>query len=123
MKLQGNLYCCDNSGAKKVRIIKVFNNTSSKSSITFGYFLKTVITQCSNKSNKVKLASLVNVIVISSRQNTKRFDSSYLKSDLSSAILLNQKNDCLGSRIFAPIPLELRKKKFLKFIFLSNKIV
>lgn len=123
MKLQGNLYCCDNSGAKKVRIIKIFKSTSSKLCITFGHILKTVIVQCSNRSNKVKPASLSKAIVISLRRNIKRFDSSYIKSDLSSVILLNQKNDCLGSRIFTPIPLELRKKRFLKFIFLSNKII
>lgn len=123
MILQGNLNCCDNSGAKKVKLIKTLNVVSQNNSLSFGQSLKVIITQCSQKNNKVKKGSLTKGIIINLRKNKKRFDLSYTKFDTSSVILLNNKNDCIGSRIFAPIPIEIRKKNFLKFIFLSTKII
>ena len=123
MILQGNLKCCDNSGAKRVKLIKIVDVVSQNSSLYFGQFLKVVITQCSHKNNKVKKGSLTKSIVINLRKNKKRFDLSYTKFDTSSIILLNNKNDCIGSRIFAPIPIEIRKKNFLKFLFLSTKMI
>jgi len=120
---QGNLNCCDNSGAKRVKLIRILNVVSQNSSLYFGQVLKVIITQCSPKNNKVKKGSLTKSIIINLRKNKKRFDLSYTKFDNPSVILLNHKNDCIGSRIFAPIPVEIRRKNFLKFIFLSTKII
>lgn len=123
MKLQGNLHCCDNSGVKKVKLIKIFKSVSKKRFLILGDIIKVVIMQSSSKSNLVKKGSVLKSIVLNLRKNIRRFDSSYVRCTYSSVVLLNSKNDCVGSRVFAPIPLEMRKKKFLKFVFLSNRII
>jgi large subunit ribosomal protein L14 len=62
-------------------------------------------------------------VVVRTRREQSRADGSYIKFDTNSAVLINDQNEPIGTRIFGPVARELRAKRFMKIISLAPEVV
>jgi large subunit ribosomal protein L14 len=112
------LKVCDNSGILFVKCFKIFK----KSSGTIGSILCVSIKIGKFKIKQQKMNVLKGVIV-RVRKNISRKTGNYILFEFNELVLFNEKNEPLGKRIFGPLPLELRKKKFLKLLSLGSTFI
>jgi len=62
----------------------------------------------------VKKGSVVKCVIVRTRKETRRKDGSYIRFDSNAAVLVNDDNEPVGTRVFGPVARELRDKKFMK---------
>lgn len=119
IQLNSNLSIIDNSGAKRIKCIKILGGSFNG---TIGNEIIAAV-QKSLPNRKIKQGDVVNSLIVRLAKEKKRKDGSTLKFFENSAILLNQKGVPQGTRIFGPIPKELRKKKFMKVVSLAQGVI
>jgi large subunit ribosomal protein L14 len=111
----------DNSGAKKLGCIQVLGG-SKKRYGTVGDIVVASVKEVIPNS-KVKKGEVVKAVIVRTRKEIRRSDGSYVKFDDNSAVLINQYNEPVGTRIFGPVARELRAKRFMKIISLAPEVV
>ena len=115
----------DNSGAKKVKCIKVLGGYQKKTSSVGGTIIVSV-NQLRNKSknlSKVKKGEVHRALVIKTKSKNFNKDGSTWRFDLNSVCLLNKQNKPIGSRILGPVPRMFKKPKYSKFVNISTGTV
>jgi large subunit ribosomal protein L14 len=121
IQMQTILDVADNSGARKVGCIKVLGSSRRKYASLGDVIVVSVKDAIPNA--KIKKGDVVKAVVVRTRKGVKRADGSYIKFDDNSAVLINQQNEPLGTRIFGPVARELRAKKFMKIISLAPEVL
>jgi large subunit ribosomal protein L14 len=116
-----NLVVADNSGAKKVRCIKVLGG-SRKRYATVGD-LVVVTVKAAIPGGGVKKGEVSKAVIVRTKKEVRRKDGSYIRFDENAAVLLNNQNEPRGTRIFGPVARELRDKKFMKIISLAPEVL
>jgi len=111
----------DNSGAKRVRCIKVLGGSKRKYASVGDIIAVTVKDAAPN--GKVKKGELVRAVIVRTRKEIRRRDGSYIRFDNNSAVLISKENEPLGSRIFGPVARELRAKQFMKIVSLAPEVL
>jgi len=112
------LKICDNSGVKSVKCFKIYRNSIG----TIGSVIYVSVKDTRNKG-KLQKGHIVRAIIVRIKKVIGRFTGSFVFFDCNEAILLNEKHELLGTRIFGPLPLELRKKRHLKLLSLASIII
>jgi large subunit ribosomal protein L14 len=74
-------------------------------------------------NSRVKKGQIAKAVVVRTRREYLRPDGSYVKFDGNSAVLIDEKKEPIGTRIFGPVARELRAKKFMKIISLAPEVV
>lgn len=116
-----NLDVADNSGAKLVCCIKVLGG-SKRRYASVGDIIVVSIKDAMPHS-KVKKGAVMKAVVVRTRKEVGRADGSFIKFDSNSAVLLNNANEPLGTRIFGPVARELRLKNFMKIVSLAPEVL
>lgn len=117
-----NLQVADNSGAKLVQCIKVLG--SSKRRYAGVGDVIVVAVQDASPRGKVKKGSVHRAIVVRTRKATKRADGTCIRFDTNAAVLVDKKLDLIGTRVFGPVPRELRAKEaYAKIISLAPEVL
>lgn len=116
-----NLVVADNSGAKKVRVIKVLGG-SRKRYATIGDLI-VVSVKSAIPGGGVKKGEVSKAVIVRTNKEVRRSDGSYIRFDENAAVLLNNQNEPRGTRIFGPVARELRDKKFMKIISLAPEVL
>lgn len=111
----------DNSGAKRLRCIKVLGGTRRRYA-TIGDVIVVSIKEAIPKS-KVKKGDVKRAVIVRIKKELKRQDGSTIRFDENSAVLINEQGEPLGTRIFGPVARELRAKKFVKIISLAPEVL
>jgi len=111
----------DNSGAKKVKCIKVLGGSKRKYA-RVGDIIAVAVRQAA-PTGKVKKGELARAVVVRTRKEIRRADGSYIRFDTNSAVLINKDNEPIGSRIFGPVARELRAKRFMKIVSLAPEVL
>ncbi|MBW2039362.1 MAG: 50S ribosomal protein L14 [Deltaproteobacteria bacterium] len=111
----------DNSGARKVGCIKVLGSSKRKYASLGDIIVVSVKDAVPN--SKIKKGDVVRAVVVRTRKGVRRPDGSYIKFDDNSAVLINQLNEPIGTRIFGPVARELRAKRFMKIISLAPEVL
>jgi large subunit ribosomal protein L14 len=111
----------DNSGAKRVRCLKVLGGSKRKYA-TIGDVIVVSIKDAA-PNGKVRKGQVARAVIVRTRKEVRRRDGSYIRFDTNSAVLLNKDNEPLGSRIFGPVARELRAKKFMKIVSLAPEVL
>jgi len=111
----------DNSGAKRVQCIKVLGG-SRRRYARLGDVIVVSIKEAMPNS-RVKKGQLAKAVVVRTRREYLRPDGSYVKFDANSAVLIDEKREPVGTRIFGPVARELRAKRFMKIISLAPEVV
>jgi large subunit ribosomal protein L14 len=117
---QTRLVCADNSGAKVVQCIKVLGGTW-RGYASLGSII-TITVKAANVQGTVKKGTVHRAVVVRTRSPHKRKDGSSIRFDSNAVVILNDKMQPVGSRVFGPIAKELREK-FMKIISLAPEVL
>lgn len=115
------LEVADNSGARRVCCIKVLGG-SRRRYATIGDIIVVSIKDALPKA-KVKKGDVKKAVIVRTAKAVRRNDGSLIRFDDNSAVLINDQNEPLGTRIFGPVARELRSKKFMKIISLAPEVL
>jgi large subunit ribosomal protein L14 len=74
-------------------------------------------------NSKVKKGDIARAVVVRTKKEIRRKDGTYIRFDSNSAVLLNNDNEPLGTRIFGPVARELRAKNFMKIVSLAPEVL
>ena len=111
----------DNSGAKKVQCIKVLGG-SRRRYARIGDVIVVTVRETDPRST-VKKGEVTKAVVVRTRKEIRRPNGTYIKFDVNSAVLINDNQEPLGTRIFGPVARELRAKKFMRILSLAPEVL
>ncbi|ABQ56904.1 50S ribosomal protein L14 [Legionella pneumophila str. Corby] len=120
IQMQTVLEVADNSGARKVMCIKVLGG-SHRRYARVGDVIKVGVKDAIPRS-KVKKGAVMRAVVVRTAQGVRRDDGSLIRFDDNAAVLLNNQNEPIGTRIFGPVTRELRER-FMKIISLAAEVL
>lgn len=115
------LNVADNSGAKKVMCIKVLGGTRRKYA-SVGDIIVVAVREAIPRA-KVKKGDVKKAVIVRTSKEIRRPDGSYIRFDENSAVLIDEKGEPVGTRIFGPVARELRAKKYMKIISLAPEVL
>ena len=118
---QTRLKVADNTGARQLMCIGVLGGTRKRYARVGDTIVASVKRAIPNAA--VKKGDLVRAVIIRTAQPYRRPDGSYIRFDENAAIILTDKNNPKGSRIFGPVARELREKNFTKIISLAPEVL
>ncbi|MDD3538727.1 MAG: 50S ribosomal protein L14 [Atribacterota bacterium] len=121
IQMQSRLFVADNSGAKKIQCIKVLGG-SRKRYAGIGEVIVASIKEA-NAGSAVKKGEVVKAVIVRTKKEIRRSDGSYIRFDDNAAVIINNQNEPIGTRIFGPVAKELRDKKFMKIISLAPEVL
>jgi large subunit ribosomal protein L14 len=122
IQMQTKLSVADNSGAKEIQCIKVLGGSHRRYARVGDLIIASVKSAIPN--GKVKKGEVVMAVVVRCTKETQRKDGSTIKFDNNSGVILNKNNkEMIGTRIFGPVPRELRDKKFMKIVSLAKEVL
>ncbi|MEE8196851.1 MAG: 50S ribosomal protein L14 [Acidiferrobacterales bacterium] len=121
IQMQTVLSVADNSGAKKVKCIKVLGG-SKRRYAGIGDVVKVSVKEAMPRS-RVKKGEIHSAVIVRSRKGVRRSDGSVIRFDKNAAVLLTPQLQPLGTRIFGPVTRELRTQNFMKIISLAPEVL
>lgn len=121
IQMQTLLDAADNSGARKVMCFKVLGG-SHRRYANVGDVIKVSIKDAIPRG-KVKKGEVYNAVVVRTKKGVRRPDGSIIRFDSNAAVLLNNKLEPIGTRIFGPVTRELRNEKFMRIISLAPEVL
>ena len=121
IQAQSYLDVADNSGARRVMCIKVLGG-SHRRYAAVGDVIKVTVKEAIPRG-KVKKGQVMKAVVVRTKKGVRRPDGSLIKFDDNAAVLLNQQEAPVGTRIFGPVTRELRGEKFMKIISLAPEVL
>ncbi|BBD80659.1 50S ribosomal protein L14 [Aerosticca soli] len=121
IQMQSTLAAADNSGAKELMCIKVLGG-SKRRYAAIGDVIKVTVKDAIPRG-KVKKGEVYNAVVVRTAKGVRRPDGSLIRFDGNAAVLLNNKLEPIGTRIFGPVTRELRGEKFMKIVSLAPEVL
>ena len=115
------LNAADNSGARSLMCIKVLGG-SKRRYARIGDVIKVTVKDAIPRG-KVKKGEVYDAVVVRTRSGVRRPDGSLIRFDGNAAVLLNNKQEPIGTRIFGPVTRELRSEKFMKIVSLAPEVL
>lgn len=118
---ESRLVVCDNSGAKEILCIRVLGGTRHRYAHVGDVIVATV--KVANPSGNVKKKSVVRAVVVRTRNTIRRKDGSTIKFDDNAAVIIGDDKQPKATRIFGPVPRELRDQGYAKIISLAPEVL
>lgn len=120
IQAESKLNIADNTGAKKIQCIKVLGGSRRR----YGQIGDIIVVSIKEAAPRgmVKKGEVVKAVIVRQRKPYRRKDGSYIRFDENAAVILDGLNP-KGTRIFGPIPRELKEKKFNKIISLAPEVI
>ena len=118
--MQTRLNVADNSGARKLSVIlPLGGGVGAKAGL--GDIVTAAVKEAS-PDGQVKKGKVVKAVIVRMRKERRRKDGSYIRFDDNAAVLINDQNEPLGTRVFGPVARELRDRKFMKIVSLAPEV-
>jgi len=111
----------DNSGAKVIRCFRVLGGTRRRYAEIGDLIIASV--QIAEPRREVKKKAVVRAIVVRQKKAFRRKDGSYIRFNENAAVLINEKKEPLGNRIFGPVPREMKERGYGKIAGLAPELV
>jgi large subunit ribosomal protein L14 len=112
----------DNSGAKKLQVIRVHGGYKKRYA-HLGDVVTAVVKEAA-PHNPVKKSDVVHAVIVRTRKETRRPDGSYIRFDENAAVIINRATkEPKGTRIFGPVARELRNEGFMKIVSLAPEVL
>jgi large subunit ribosomal protein L14 len=121
IQVESVLDVADNSGARRVKCIKVLGGSKRKYATVGDVIVVSVKDAVPNA--KVKKGQVARAVIVRTTKEVRRKDGTYIRFDKNSAVLINKENEPVGSRIFGPVARELRARAFMKIISLAPEVL
>jgi len=115
------LKVADNSGAKIVRCFRILGGTHRRYARTGDIIVASV--QVAEPRKTVKKKDIVRAIVVRERWPLRRRDGSYVRFDENAVVLIDQKREPVATRVFGPLPRELKERGYEKLMNMAEEIV
>ena len=121
IQMQSNLEVADNSGAKRVQCIKVLGGSKRR----FAGVGDTIVVSVKEAQprGRVKKGDVHRAVVVRTAKDIRRPDGSVIRFDTNAAVLINNNQEPIGTRIFGPVTRELRSKGMMKIISLAPEVL
>jgi len=114
------LNVADNSGARKVNVIKIIGGTRRRYAYVGDVIVGSIKEAIPN--SEVPKGKVVKAVIVRTRNKTKREDGSYISFDDNACVVLDNNSEPVGTRIFGPVARELRQKNFIKIVSLAPEV-
>ena len=121
IQMQSRLKVADNTGAREIMCINVLGGTRRKYAHIGDIIVASVKKAIPNAGTKK--GEVVRAVIIRTAQPYRRPDGSYIRFDENAAVILTDKNNPKGTRIFGPVARELRDKNYTKIISLAPEVL
>jgi len=121
IQMQTVLNVADNTGARSVMCIKILGG-SKRRYAGIGDVIKVTVKDAAPRG-RVKKGELYSAVVVRTAKGVRRADGSLVKFDSNAAVLLNNKLEPIGTRIFGPVTRELRNERFMKIVSLAPEVL
>jgi len=121
IQVESELDVADNSGARRVRCIKVLGGSKRRYANIGDVIVVSVREALPN--SKIKKGSVMKAVIVRTKKGVRRHDGSLIRFDSNSAVLIDNQKQPIGTRIFGPVARELRWKRFLKIVSLAPEVL
>ena len=121
IQMQSNLDIADNSGARRVQCIKVLGGSKRKVAGVGDVIVVSV--KEAIPRGRVKQGVVLNAVIVRTAKEIRRVDGTAIRFDRNAAVLINNQNEPIGTRIFGPVTRELRAKQFMKIVSLAPEVL
>ncbi|HND28480.1 MAG TPA: 50S ribosomal protein L14 [Myxococcota bacterium] len=121
IQMQTTLDVADNSGARRVQCIKVLGGSKRKYA-SLGDVIVVSVKEAS-PNGKVKKGEVAKAVVVRTAKEVRRVDGTYIRFDANAAVLLDEKGEPMGTRIFGPVARELRARQYMKIVALAPEVL
>ena len=121
IQMETVLDVADNTGARAVTCIKVMGG-SKRRYASIGDLIKVSIRDAAPRG-RVKKGEIYDAVVVRTAKGVRRSDGSLIRFDRNAAVLINPQMEPVGTRIFGPVPRELRAKNHMKIISLAPEVL
>lgn len=118
---ESRLIVCDNSGAKEILCIRVLGGTKRRYARAGDVIVATV--KDASPSGTVRKKTVVRAVVVRTRDTIRRKDGSTIKFDDNAAVIIDDSKQPRATRIFGPVPRELRERGFAKIVSLAPEVL
>ncbi len=118
---ESRLNVADNSGAKEVLCIRVLGGTKRRYASVGDKIIVSIKDAIS--SGTVKKGTVSKAVVVRTKKEIRRPDGSYIRFDDNAVVLLSASDEIRGTRIFGPVPRELRDKQYMKIVSLAPEVL
>lgn len=118
---QTRLKVADNSGAREIMCIRVLGGSARKTGGIGDVIVAAVKT--ANPGGSVKKGEVVRAVIVRTAKEHARPDGSLIKFDENAAVILSDKNNPKGTRIFGPVARELRDRNYMKIVSLAPEVL
>ena len=115
------LRVADNTGAKSIMCINVPGGTRKRYARVGDIIVASV--KEATPGGAIKKGEVVRAVVVRTAKPYRRSDGSYIRFDENAAVILTDKNNPKGTRIFGPVARELREKNFMKILSLAPEVL
>lgn len=121
IQMQSNLEVADNSGARRVQCIKVLGGAKRR----YAHVGDVIVVSVKEAipRGRVKKGDVRKAVVVRTAKAIRREDGTVIRFDSNAAVILNNNNEPIGTRIFGPVPRELRGKNYMKIISLAPEVL
>ncbi|HNW24421.1 MAG TPA: 50S ribosomal protein L14 [Candidatus Cloacimonas sp.] len=121
IQVQTMLNIADNSGAKKAMCIKVLGGTQRKYASIGDVIV--IAVKSATPGGKVKKGSVERAVIVRTRKELRRPDGSYIRFSDNAAVIIDEKHEPKGTRIFGPVARELREAHYMKIVSLAPEVL
>ncbi len=121
IQMQSRLAVADNSGAKEVMCIKVLGGSKRRYASVGDTIIVSVKEALPN--SKVKKGEVKRAVIVRTAKELARPDGTYIRFDDNAAVLIDNNNQPVGTRIFGPVARELRARQFMKIVSLAPEVL
>ena len=115
------LSVADNTGAKKVKCFRILGGTKRRYASLGDIVIVSVKSAIPNSN--VKKGTIQKAVVVRTKKAVRRKDGSYIRFDDNAAVILDERFEPQGTRIFGPVARELREKMFTKIVSLAPEVI
>ena len=121
IQMQSILDVADNSGARKIMVINPIGGATGRYA-KLGVIVAASVKEAVPRS-AVKKGQVVRAVIVRTKKEHRRRDGTYIRFDRNAAVLVDEKGEPIGTRVFGPVARELRERKFMKIVSLAPEVL
>jgi len=118
---ESELEVADNSGARRIKCIKVLGGSRRRYAGVGDVIVASV--KAVEPNGPIKKGEVIKAVIVRTAKEIRRRDGSRIRYDTNAAVLIDEKGNPKGSRVFGTIARELREKNFLKIVSLAPEVI
>jgi len=118
---ESELDVADNSGAKRIKCFKVLGGSRRRYAGVGDIIIASV--READPNSAIKKGEVVKAVIVRTKYYIRRSDGTKIKFDTNACVLLDDKSNPRGSRVFGPVARELRDRNYLKIVSLAPEVI